>query len=82
MQSSATTASSASPTKNIAQATNRTLDLRLNDYDEASFTLPGKSAAAAIIDSFATDLWIWCNDVKVFRGRIVADRDAAFRAGA
>ena len=63
------------PSKNIAQATNRTLDFRLNDYDEASFTLPCKSAAAAIIDSFATDLWIWCNDVKVFRGRIVADND-------
>lgn len=59
----------------LSTATNRALTLNLLDSGSASFDLNGLDPLAAEVRELATDLVIFRNGVKLFRGRIGPSQD-------
>lgn len=53
-----------------------TVNMRVADASDAQLTLDGHSVAALTTVELATDLWVWRDDVLVFRGRIVGVDDS------
>lgn len=63
------------PAAALRNAAGRSLRLRLLEPSDATFTVPGSSAEAALLEELITDLWVYRNGTSVFRGRVMSTRD-------
>lgn len=63
-------------TRELSSAAARRLDFAVDGPATAVFTLSGFSEEAAAIAEFETDLTVYRDGLKIFRGRIVAESDA------
>lgn len=61
---------SALPTLALADATKRSLKLRLTGTSEAGFNLDGTTPEAAAMQELVTDIWCIRNGFTLFRGRL------------
>lgn len=61
--------------RELTAATGRTVTWRLDGAATAQFTIDGRSDEAANIDALATDLTIYRDGIKLFRGRIGPEID-------
>jgi len=57
------------------------VNLRLADTNDVSVTIPGLTVEAGLVTELATDLWVWLDDVLLFRGRITSAEDSIDRDG-
>lgn len=61
--------------RELSQAYGRSLTMRVDAPFTAQFSLDGRSSQAAEIVALATDLHVYRNGVKYFRGRITTESD-------
>lgn len=66
------------PSHEMTRASNRSATFRLGPdaNSEASFDVNGASDDAQLIDELVTDLWIYCDGVPLYRGRVGPTQDA------
>ncbi len=58
--------------RELVTASARTLQLKLLEPSDASFTVDGRSVEAGDVEELITDLWVYRGSSPVFRGRVAA----------
>jgi hypothetical protein len=66
------------PQMQLMNATGRKLSAKLIEPSDVSFTLPGGSAEALMIEELITDVWVYRNGVSLFRGRVLGPVQDSF----
>ena len=64
------------PERALRAAHSRQLTLRVDDAASFAFAIDGRGADAAAIGVLETDVWVYRDDVLLFRGRIIAAPEA------
>lgn len=71
----------AGPITKLWSIASRTLTIKLDEPDEASFTLLGDADDALEVHEFISDLWVGRNGVPLHRGRIITSGDSIDTTG-
>ena len=68
-------------TRELTQAAGRRLDFLVDGAASARFTISGRSEEALAVVEFESDLTVYRDSEKIFRGRVVSSQDAVTESG-
>lgn len=66
----------AGPQTELFSISSRSITIKLDEPDEASFSLLGDASDALDVHELISDLWVYRNGYPVFRGRVVGSGDS------